>query len=180
MRSNAARLLPEFREFQRRNGAPSHYRHLAITSRTTPQRRPGTADAATPGATHCRLDARPCRPATRTTQRGASAADRAADLSALSARAADLHPHAHPPAGDGSMIGTTRFHRYPLLLSRAPARHRDPLSPPQSTGLTLARMIRRPSNNAAPDHDPAVVLLRRRRPTRDRPPGYQPSWMKSP
>src|ERR1700722_1263353 len=32
MRSNAARLLPEFREFQRRNGAPSHYRHLAITS----------------------------------------------------------------------------------------------------------------------------------------------------
>src|SRR5271165_352211 len=32
MRSNAARLLPEFREFQRRKGAPSHYRHLAITS----------------------------------------------------------------------------------------------------------------------------------------------------
>jgi hypothetical protein len=31
MRSNAPRLLPEFREFQRRNGAPSHYRHLAIT-----------------------------------------------------------------------------------------------------------------------------------------------------
>src|SRR5271166_6300023 len=35
MRSNAARLLPEFREFQRRNGAPSHYRHLAITSQMT-------------------------------------------------------------------------------------------------------------------------------------------------
>jgi len=42
------------------------------------------------------------------------------------------------------MIGTVRFHRHPVLLSRAPARHGDPLSPPQSMGLTLAQMIRRP------------------------------------
>ena len=30
MRSNTSRLLQEFKEFQRRNCAPSHYRHLAI------------------------------------------------------------------------------------------------------------------------------------------------------
>jgi hypothetical protein len=33
MRSNAPRLLPEFREFQRRNGAPSHF----ATSRLHPE-----------------------------------------------------------------------------------------------------------------------------------------------
>jgi hypothetical protein len=42
------------------------------------------------------------------------------------------------------MIGTIRFHHYPLLLSRAPARHGDPMSPPQPMGLTLAQTIRRP------------------------------------
>jgi hypothetical protein len=42
------------------------------------------------------------------------------------------------------MIGTVRFHRYPVLLPRAPARQGDPLSSRQSMDLTLAQMIRRP------------------------------------
>jgi hypothetical protein len=42
------------------------------------------------------------------------------------------------------MIGTVRFHRYPLLLSRAPTRHGDPMSPQRSMGLTLAQTIRGP------------------------------------
>jgi hypothetical protein len=41
------------------------------------------------------------------------------------------------------MIGTVRFHRHTVLLSRAPTRQRDPLSPLQSRDLALAQMIRR-------------------------------------
>src|SRR5271166_489773 len=155
MRSNAARLLPEFREFQRRNGAPSHYRHLAITSRATPERRPDTADAATAGALEDRLDTRrPCRSTARTTRRGAGAADRAADLSALSG-AAGLHPHAHPAAGHGAMIRGTRHHHGSASLVRLPPRHGGPLLSEQFTAVTLTRMttptiLRRPSSTIMP------------------------------
>jgi hypothetical protein len=79
------------------------------------------------------------------------------------------------------MIGTVRFHRYPVLLSRAPARHGDPLSPPQSIGPHLGSNDP-PTipNNAAPDHDPAIVPLRRHRPSRDHPPRNRASGVKSP
>ena len=56
MRSNAPYLLTKFTEFQRRNGAPSHYHHLAITGEMAswPFLKPG-ADVV--GVTHCRHDA---------------------------------------------------------------------------------------------------------------------------
>jgi hypothetical protein len=108
MRSNAPRLLLEFREFQRRNGAHSHYRHLAITSRATPQRHTGAADAAIAGATRAWPTTGACTLVTRALWRGANAADRATNLSALSSGAAGLHPHsraAHAATGHGAMIG---------------------------------------------------------------------------
>src|SRR5208337_4169594 len=91
------------------------------------ERRPDTADAATAGAFEDRLDTRrPCRSTARTTRRGAGAADRAADVSALSG-AAGLHPHAHPAAGHGAMIRGTRHHHGSVLLVRVPPRHGGPL-----------------------------------------------------
>jgi|HubBroStandDraft_3_1064219.scaffolds.fasta_scaffold43114_2 hypothetical protein len=74
------------------------------------------------------------------------------------------------------MIGTVRHHRYPPLVSRASARHRDPLSPPQSMGTTLARMdpptiptmplpstIRQLRPSGGVDR-PAIIHLRTKRP----------------
>ena len=77
-----------------------------VASRATPQRRPGAADVATPGATEARSAAGLRRAAARASRCGASAIDRAADLSALSG-AADLHPHALAAAGHGTMITTS-------------------------------------------------------------------------
>ncbi len=61
----------------------------------------------------------------------AGAADRADDLSALSAGADDLHPQAHPTAGNGTMIRTTRPCRCLVCLPRVSPRQGVPLSPPQ-------------------------------------------------
>src|SRR5208337_3503067 len=111
-----------------------------VASRATPERRPDTADAATAGAFEDRLDTRrPCRSTARTTRRGAGAADRAADVSALSG-AAGLHPHAHPAAGHGAMIRGTRHHHGSVLLVRVPPRHGGPLLSVQFTAITLTRM----------------------------------------
>src|SRR5690349_12484227 len=63
------------------------------------------------------------------TARGAGAADRAADLSALSG-AADLHPPAHPAAGRGAM---SRGRRHHPLWSR-----RRVLVTPQGSAVTNA------------------------------------------
>ena len=111
-----------------------------VASRATPQRRSGAADAATSSGTQGRPAAGAC-PVTRATWRGANAADRAADLSALSSRPADLHPRADAAAGDGTMTGSAR--RCPASLPRAPTRHRDLLSQPQPTILTSASCCQR-------------------------------------
>jgi hypothetical protein len=181
MRSNAARLLPEFREFQRRNGAPSHYRHLAITSRATPQRRPGAAIAATPGVTQAR-SAAGSRRATDPARRGADVADRATDLSALSSRAADLHPQAHAKTGDGTMICSTHLRRRPPLL---PPRATGTLSRATVTNATDAPHLGQ--NNAAnhpqkvdPDGNAAIASLRLGRTSHDDRSGYRASSLKSP
>jgi hypothetical protein len=101
-----------------------------VASHAAPQRRPDPADAAAPGTTQGRLDAaRPGRSTTRPLRRDADAADRAADLSALSG-AADLRPPAHPATGDGAM-SRGRRHHFSGLAVACPSRHRDPLSPTQ-------------------------------------------------
>ena len=115
-------------------------------------------------------------PLTRAPWRGANAADRAADLSALSSGAAGLHPHAraaHAATGHGAMIGNRSLRRHrPVLLLRASARHGDHLVTNAADGLNLA-----PDDaadrleTATPDRNTAVVPRRPRRPSRD----YQPS-----
>jgi hypothetical protein len=140
MRSNAPRLLPGFREFQRRNGAPSHYRHLAITSRSPPRCRPGPADAATPGTTQHGHAACAHRSTVRAGRR-ANTADRADDLSALSPGADDLHPSADPPAGHGAMIHGTAHHSCSVWLSRVSSRRGDPLSPTHFVALVLTQTM---------------------------------------
>jgi hypothetical protein len=79
-------------------------RFRPVASRSTPQRRLSTADAATPGATQ----GRPTQDAVAATLEPPSAdpTPPAEPLICphLSPRAADLHPHAHVRAGDGTMI----------------------------------------------------------------------------
>ena len=106
-----------------------------------PHRRPGAADAATPGATQARSAAGPQRPAASATRCRAGAADRADDLSALSPGAADLHPQAHPTAGHGTMIRTARLCPCPVWSLRASARQGDPLSSSQPISRTLPQMM---------------------------------------
>ena len=114
-------------------------------------------------------------------QRGTSAVDRAADLSALSPGAADLHPHAHAAAGHGTMIRSTRHRRPPVLLPRAPARHGDRLSPPQPTACTLIPMtpptISETPRQTVMAHPSAAVRVSS---GRDHQPGHRASWVKSP
>jgi hypothetical protein len=62
------------------------------------------------------------------------------NLSALALAAADLHQQADAASGDGTVIRPTSIHRRPVLLPRAPARHRDPLSRRRPTELTFTQM----------------------------------------
>jgi Phage integrase, N-terminal SAM-like domain len=99
---------------------------------------------ARPSATQGRPAAgppRPADPADRARRRAANPVDRAADLSVLSSRPADLHPQAHAAASDGTMIWSThlRYHRL-VPLPRALTCHREPLSQTQPTARSLPQM----------------------------------------
>jgi hypothetical protein len=138
-------------------------RYSACASRATPERHPDTADAATAGAFEDRLDTRrPCRSPARTTRRGAGAADRAADLSALSG-AAGLHPHAHPPPGHGAMIRGTRHHHGLACWCASHRRHGGPLLSMQFTAITLAQI----TTPTIPELPSSTVMLRSCRSGRD-------------
>src|SRR3954465_6003077 len=151
-----------------------------VASHAAPQRRPDPADAAAPGATPGRRgEGRPGRSPTHAIRRGAGAADRAADLSALSG-AADLHPQARPAAGHGAL---SRGRRHHPLWSR-----RRVLVMPR--GSAVAHAVRAsylaPNDDAGQPGtvgrtgDDAVATRRRRRLRRTKPPRHRAPAVKSP
>jgi hypothetical protein len=147
-----------------------------VASHAAPQRRAGAPDDATRGATHARSAGVPrsatCAPRCRT-----GAADRAADLSALSAGADDLHPSAHPTTGDGTMIRTTRLCRCLVFLRRVLPRQGVLLSPPQPMRQTSPQMMPPTGQLSSPlgPVRPAPGLL-----TGDPGPRHQAPRLKSP
>ena len=144
------------------------------------QRRPDTADAATAGATRGRLDAgRPCRSTARAIQRRAGAADRAADLSALSG-AADLHPPAHPASGHGTM-SRGRHHHPAQSCCRVPV---TPWGSAVTHAVTASRLDPNDdaghSETAVRTRDDAVATLGRRGLRRTNLPRHRGLLVKSP
>ena len=135
----------------------------AVASPAAPHRRPGAADAVTPGTTEARPAVGFRCSAARDHRRRVNAINRAVDLSAPSG-AADLHPHAHAAPGHGTMIRSAHLRQNgSLLLPHAPARHGDRLSPAQlSAPLLLATplpLAPRPPRQASawPSPEPAHV-----------------------